>query len=84
MTHPPLRDRLKRWLDLFQVALTVLAFLTAGWWFHKQGQNRPHLKVEHHITSRVLSPQQQLLVVDVKMSNVGNIPLNLKQVKTKV
>lgn len=84
MNRLPFRERAKGWLDLFQVALTVVAFLTAGWWFHRQGQNRPRLKVEHNITHRALSPDWQLLVVDVKMSNVGSIPLSLSQVKTRV
>jgi len=84
MSQLPFRERAKGWLDLLQVALTIAAILTAGWWFHRQGQNRPHLKVEHRVTSRRLSPDRQLLVVDVRMSNVGSIPLSLGEVKIKV
>jgi hypothetical protein len=84
MNRPPFRERAKRWLDLVQVALTIGAILTAGWWFYRQGKNRPCIKIEHSIAHRRLSPGRQLLVVDVKVTNVGSVPLGLGRVMTRV
>ena len=81
---PCLRERIKPWLDVFQVTLTILAFLSAGWWFYRQGTTHPRLKLEHHITHRKVSPTRQFLVIDVVLSNVGNVPLDLKCGKIKV
>lgn len=75
---------MKGWLEIVQITLTIIAFLSAGWWFYRQGQNRPRLKVEHHISHHRLSKDKQLLVVDVTLSNVGNVPLDLKCGKIRV
>jgi hypothetical protein len=78
MDRPSFRETTKGWLEIAQITLTIIAFLAAGWWFYRQGQNRPRLKVEHHISHHRLSKDRQLLVVDVVLTNVGNIPLDLK------
>jgi hypothetical protein len=72
---PKSRDMLdlaKDWLSLFQSLATILALLAGGWWFWEQRMDKPRLKVEHRISHRRTSSNEQLLIVDVLLSNVGN------------
>lgn len=77
-------DKIKDWLAILQSVATIVAILAAGWWFFMQRQNQPRLRLEHRIAHRRLSPDRQLLIVDIMLSNVGNVKLDLNCGKIRV
>lgn len=77
-------SQVKDWLSIIQSVMTIGALLAAGWWFLMQRQDKPRLKIEHRISHIRLSPNEQLLIVDVMLSNVGNIKTDLNCGKIKV
>ena len=84
---PKRRDRLefvKDWMSIVQSIVTIIAIIAAGLWFLMQRQHKPRLKVEHRISHRRIAQNEQLLIVDVMLSNVGNIKADLKCGKIKV
>jgi hypothetical protein len=77
-------SRLKAWLDLIQGGATIAALILAGWWFVRQGEARPRLNVQHHLAHRRVSHLKQILVLDATLSNIGNVPIELRRGKVRL
>jgi hypothetical protein len=75
---PRLAD-IKDTLSAIQSLATIAALLAGAWWFYRQNQDAPRLKIEHIIaTHQEASGTRQILVsVEVKASNTGNTPVSV-------
>jgi hypothetical protein len=72
-------DTFKKWIEIIQAALTILAFFAAFWWFYKQESTSPQVKLEQTVTQRPLdgSSNTILITIDVHATNVGKVKVEL-------
>jgi hypothetical protein len=76
----------KQVMDVVAPAVSILATLWGGWWtynlFIKNRQSRPKAKISHLIYSERLNDKKMLLRVELKISNIGNVLLQIQSCKT--
>lgn len=76
----------KQVMDVVAPAASTLAILVGGWWtynlFIKNRQSRPKAKISHLIYSERLNDQKMLLRIELKISNIGNVLLQIQSCKT--
>jgi hypothetical protein len=78
--QPKSRDSLERakdWLAIVQSAMTIGALGLGAVWFVLQRQDIPRLKIDNQITHRKVASDEYLLIVDLNLSNVGNVRIDL-------
>lgn len=79
-TPPSRLESFKTSVEAIQALFAIIAFAAAGWWFWQQHFMKKQIKIEQQVTQRPLysSPGESLLFVDIKITNSGKIPVNLK------
>lgn len=80
--------QLKDVLEVVQAVLTSMAILAAAIWtymlFVKKRQRYPRINVQHEIKHWPISPEQYLLRVVIRISNIGEVLLPLESVTVRV
>lgn len=66
-------------LAAVQSLATIVALLAGAWWFVKQNQDAPRLKVEHMVSAHEdpASAEKLIIAVEVKATNTGNTPISI-------
>lgn len=72
-------DHVKTAAELVQALFTIGAFIAAAWWFHAQNFTKQEIRIDQHVSQRPFqgTPDIALLVVDIRVTNVGKVPVNL-------
>lgn len=74
--------------DLIEAILTSVGIIVAGIWsyllFIKRRQKYPRAVVEHYISHRRIDDNAILLVVDSKVTNIGDVLLSLTSAETRI
>jgi hypothetical protein len=72
-------DRIKTWMEILQAIATILAIACGLIWFLLQRSTKPQVKIEQTVTQRhvVGHPDQSLVSVDVRATNVGKVKVEL-------
>lgn len=75
----PSCEKIKDVFAIAQSIVTIMAILAGGYWFYRQEQARPRLKIEHRISTRPFAtlPKRNLFAIDIFVFNVGFTPLAL-------
>lgn len=73
-------DRVKTWMEIIQSVATVLAIAGGLIWFVLQRSTKPEVKIEQTVTHRSVAghPDQSLVSVDVRATNVGKVKVDLE------
>ncbi len=66
-------------ISMLQGTLTCLAIACGFIWFILQGTDKPLVQLEQHASSRpnAANPQERLVVIEVKATNLGKTPVHL-------
>ncbi|WP_348266771.1 hypothetical protein [Edaphobacter sp. DSM 109919] len=73
-------DKVKIWMEIIQAVATVLAIAGGLIWFVLQRSTKPEVKIEQTVTHRSVAghPDQSLISVDVRATNVGKVKVDLE------
>lgn len=68
------------WAEIVQAVATVLAIACGLVWFLLQESTKPQVKIDQTVTQRqvVGHPDQSLLSVDVRATNIGKVKVELE------
>ena len=64
-------------IDLVQSLAMVVVLVLGGWWFLRQEQSTEKLNPVVQVESRHVAPSAALLMVQVTLTNVGQVPVEL-------
>lgn len=81
-------DTTKKILDIGQSAVTIIAIILGGCWtyrlFIKKRESYPRANVENEISHYDLNSNLFLLHVKVKIKNIGDVLLSIKEMEIRV
>lgn len=69
---------IKQYTDVLSDVAVIIGIILGAGWFLFQDQHRPKANISHSISHRELTADATLLHVGVTITNVGNLPLDLK------
>lgn len=79
----PVMQMLKHILGIVQSIATIVALVIGGVWalyiYNNQREAKPHLNIDHEITSILLSPEYRLIHISVIHENRGNTLIELNK-----